>query len=493
SDMGPDGDTSYAAQNPAVAYNPNLNQYLVVWSGDDNSGGLTDNDFQIFGQFVLPRGGQIGTNDFRISNMDTGSIVFGANFPAVTYNSRDGKYLVVWSGDDNAAGGAGHETEIFGQQLQENGDFLRFNFAVSDMGAGGINYRAFNPAVTYNSQDNEYLVVWWGTDNANGVVKGEFEIFGQRLMGVDAFFAIGDNDFRISNMGPNGDLNYAAFDPSVVYNQATNQYLVVWEGTISIADDDSESEIFGQLLDAFGVETGENDFRISRMGADNDPNFDAFEPQVAYDSEDGRFLVVWQGDNNNVNGLVDSENEIFGQLLNSDGSETGADDFRLSDMGPDGNPGHGAFRPGVACQTGTAQCLIVWDGDDDIPPLTGDEFEIFGQLIGSNNPPLASPDSYTTPTDTTLSIAVPGVLANDSDADGDPLHAVLVSGVANGSLNLSEDGAFTYTPDTGFIGTNSFTYLINDGLNNSDPATVTIVVAEPGTLTNQIFLPLVVR
>jgi VCBS repeat-containing protein len=69
-----------------------------------------------------------------------------------------------------------------------------------------------------------------------------------------------------------------------------------------------------------------------------------------------------------------------------------------------------------------------------------------------------------------------GVLANDADADGDPLATVLVSGPASGSLVFNTDGSFTYTPHADFNGTDSFTYLAQDGLFASAPATVTITV-----------------
>ena len=45
-----------------------------------------------------------------------------------------------------------------------------------------------------------------------------------------------------------------------------------------------------------------------------------------------------------------------------------------------------------------------------------------------NDPPVAANDSYSTNEDTTLTVTAPGVLANDTDADGDPLTAVQVSG-----------------------------------------------------------------
>jgi hypothetical protein len=41
--MGPDGNPYFAALNPAVAYNPAGNEYLIVWFGDDNTGSLVDN------------------------------------------------------------------------------------------------------------------------------------------------------------------------------------------------------------------------------------------------------------------------------------------------------------------------------------------------------------------------------------------------------------------------------------------------------------------
>src|SRR5207249_2728650 len=63
-----------------------------------------------------------------------------------------------------------------------------------------------------------------------------------------------------------------------------------------------------------------------------------------------------------------------------------------------------------------------------------------------NDPPLAANDSYAATEDTVLTIAAPGVLANDSDVDGDPLTAVIVAGPAHGSVTLTASGSFTYTP-----------------------------------------------
>jgi serine protease AprX len=93
-----------------------------------------------------------------------------------------------------------------------------------------------------------------------------------------------------------------------------------------------------------------------------------------------------------------------------------------------------------------------------------------------NLAPAASNDSYSTPSGTTLAIAAPGVLGNDTDADGGALTAVLASGTANGSLALNGNGSFNYTPNPGFAGTDSFAYRAFDGALYSNSAAVSITV-----------------
>jgi hypothetical protein len=62
------------------------------------------------------------------------------------------------------------------------------------------------------------------------------------------------------------------------------------------------------------------------------------------------------------------------------------------------------------------------------------------------------------------------------DPDGDPITAQLVSGASNGTLTLNPDGTFTYTPNTHYVGSDSFTYTWSDGIAASEPAMVRIDV-----------------
>jgi Ca2+-binding RTX toxin-like protein len=95
--------------------------------------------------------------------------------------------------------------------------------------------------------------------------------------------------------------------------------------------------------------------------------------------------------------------------------------------------------------------------------------------------PVAKPDSYSVVEGQTLAIAAPGVLGNDTGAQ----TALLVSGPTQGTLDLRSDGSFTYSPPAGFVGTVTFTYAAVAGAQQSDPATVTIMVTEatPGECT----------
>jgi hypothetical protein len=93
-----------------------------------------------------------------------------------------------------------------------------------------------------------------------------------------------------------------------------------------------------------------------------------------------------------------------------------------------------------------------------------------------NNSPLAVDDQYVTDEETQLSVPAPGVLANDSDPESDPIVAVLQAEPENGEVALAADGSFVYTPALDFSGEDAFTYVSRDALSDSDPAIVTIVV-----------------
>lgn len=110
---------------------------------------------------------------------------------------------------------------------------------------------------------------------------------------------------------------------------------------------------------------------------------------------------------------------------------------------------------------------------------------IYQVEIDDSNAPHPVHDSYGADEDSVLNVPAPGLLANDTEPNGLPLKARLVSQASNGTAAVSMDGSFTYIPDPDFFGTDTFTYAASNGT-YATPATVTI------TVTNTFDAPIAV-
>jgi hypothetical protein len=416
SNAGVDGDTQPGAFNPDVAYNSTDNQYLEVWYGDGDS----TFDYEIYGQRVDANGNEIGS-DFLISNADPpGNLTRIALDPAVAYNSTNNEYLVIWYADEMPTD---NEYEVWGQRLSASGAELGSDFRISNMGPDNSTTRTplRDPEVAYDATSNEYLAVWAG--NNMGAVN-KYEIWGQRITAAgaevqgtaetscaDAVDSDGDglindgcpvvngtaetqvgnqcinaldddsdgtvndgcavnSDFRISNTGGDTDPSRGADNPVVATNTSNGEYMVAWYGNPSSAA--GENEIYGQVLSQAGAEVG-GDFRISNVGPEGnglyEPGVDP--PAIAYDSADNQFLVTWYG---NDPPLQKDEYEIFGQRLTAAGAEVNGD-FRISNVGTDGDTARNTFAPAVTYNAADNQYLVAWYGD------IGAEIEVCGQKL----------------------------------------------------------------------------------------------------------------
>jgi hypothetical protein len=369
--MGPDGSTTYGATEPSVAYNPTADEYLVVWTGDDNTSPLVNDEFEIFAQRFSGSGAPLGLR-IRVSEQGAdGNASYRALSPSVAYNPTSREYLVAWAGSTGPSG----EPEIWAQRLSASGAEVGGNdFQISDMGPDGNGaYRANIPSVAANPTTGEYLVVWYGDDDIPPLVNDEFEIFGQRLSAAGA--QTGANDFRISTQGADGNTGSEVAFPSVAYNATAGEYLVAWTGEIGTTND---FEIWAQRLSAAGGAAGGNNFQISDMGPDGNASYTANHPRVAANPTTGEYLVVWDGDDD-IPPLVNDEHEIFGQRLSAAGAQTGANDLRISTQGADGNPQSTVAYPSVAYDSTAGEYLVAWTGEIG----TSDEFEIWAQRLSA--------------------------------------------------------------------------------------------------------------
>ena len=171
---------------------------------------------------------------------------------------------------------------------------------------------------------------------------------------------------------------------------------------------------------------------------------------IAYDFDTGEVFVTNAG-SNTVSVISDLTNTVVATILVGSNPED------------------------VAYDSGKGEVFVTNVGSNSV--------SVLGNIIPINTPPVANNDLYSTNENTALSVsATAGVLANDNDPDGDTLTASLVSGTTQGTLTLNPDGSFTYTPNSDFIGSDSFVYQANDGHGNTALAPVAITV-------NQIICP----
>ena len=95
---------------------------------------------------------------------------------------------------------------------------------------------------------------------------------------------------------------------------------------------------------------------------------------------------------------------------------------------------------------------------------TSEATEVVLRVNSVNDRPVARADAYALDEGSSITVdALAGILANDTDADGDALEMALANPPVNGNLALEADGSFTYTPNAGFAGTDSFSYTLTDG------------------------------
>ncbi len=126
--------------------------------------------------------------------------------------------------------------------------------------------------------------------------------------------------------------------------------------------------------------------------------------------------------------------------------------------------------------------LVTVVADDHHGGTAQAGFEWTIVATATNHAPTVTAQRYTTTTATRLVVAAPGVLAGSHDADGTALRAVLAQAAGHGTVSLRSDGGFTYVPNAGFVGTDTFMFRASDGALSSKAATITITVAaQPAT------------
>ncbi|MBW7885999.1 MAG: hypothetical protein H3C34_25895 [Caldilineaceae bacterium] len=270
-------DGSLSEMRPAIAYNGDRDEYLVVWYND-----RPGND-DIRAQRVAGNGALRG-GPFYIS---AGSGAERRN-PSVAYSPDQKRYLVVWEHDD------GTYSRIFGRVVEGTGQLAGTEFPIS---TGPALKNCFTPAIAYASTANKFLVVWQRTV----VAALSSDIEGQVLM--DTGSPQGTN-FIIHQ----GTTPFDSAAPALAYNRRRNEHLVVWEQLDKSA---SITDIYGRLVTGNGTPLLPESIEYARFTVSN------YKPAVAAiptASPIGQYFIIWElqyaaGDRN-----------IYGRIAAGDGS-----------------------------------------------------------------------------------------------------------------------------------------------------------------------------
>jgi hypothetical protein len=285
--------------SPAIAYNSNRDEYLVVWH---------DAYDVIYGQRVLPSGQLL--NRFVVSDSPNGK-----RQASVAYDSTRDRYLVTWVYDYF---GDGSDFDVYGRFIPWDGP----NASVHDFQICTWTSNQWRPALAFARTQDEFLVVWMSeTTGVPGYISGR-RIWADGTGFPGAAFTISSS--------PTVQRDY----PDVAYNLARNQYLVTW--------DLDGVDIWGVRLSATGLPQGGGEFVIAGW-----PSSEAHASVAACHKAD-QYLVAWQSDQDT--GGVDWA--IYARYLGGDGvpgSVYLVDDTTAPEREAD-----------VSCDTAGRQYLLAW-------------------------------------------------------------------------------------------------------------------------------------
>ncbi|CAG1004063.1 partial tRNA nuclease WapA, partial [Anaerolineae bacterium] len=244
--------------SPKVAYGSGV--YLVTWH-DENSGAIQAQ--------VLQASGTLSGTAFTVSS---GS---GNNAPAIDYNPEADEFLIAWVYDDEGDG------DIHARRVSPDGQVLGSEINVADESGHDL-----QPALAHDAAGN-YLVIFLHPDSSDFGVRSQRLTEGGSLSGTA--FTVFDGDTSTSNQ------------PDLAYDPDEDHYLVAWREAAGGAYD----EIWTRLV------SGEGDVLDTAQALDAQTS--DYGPAVAYRKDNGAYLVVWSD-------RRDDHWDAYGRTVDGDGT-----------------------------------------------------------------------------------------------------------------------------------------------------------------------------
>ncbi len=289
---------------PAMAYNSLHDEYLVVWSNTRSAGATKD----IYARRV--RGDGTVLSNFTIAH--------NANFhnyePDVAYSLAQDEYLVVYTYDSALT-----DSDIWARRVKWDGSWMSSEFAI-----GRTSDKQHHPAVAYNSDADEYLVVYQNTWAGGG-------------QDVDAERVRAGDGTALGWVNIAAGAGFRSF-PDVAYCAASNYYLIAYTFQPSSVTDPG---------DVYGKVTSWNMGYLSSETHICDDANDQGTVAVAASAEE--YLAVWEDSPSG------STTELYARRLSNDGTPQGpGGGFWIT-----GSPGRHDEAPSVAHGPGYGY-LIAW-------------------------------------------------------------------------------------------------------------------------------------
>jgi VCBS repeat-containing protein len=457
---------------PDVGMDANGN-YTIVWQSEKGllplalPPLLSLSDVDIIGQRYDAAGNKFG-NEFTI-----GSTVGSQQAPAISVNAS-GAFVVAWQGDQSGT------IDIYAQRFNTAGTAQGGQIAVNTTIAGDQT----RPDVAL-SDLGDFVVAWQSAgQDGNGA--------GIYLQQVSAAGVADGGEVRV-NTTTAGDQQR----PALGMDDAGN-FVVVWDGngSDSITAATDSAGVFTQLFDAPNVppslslpggalswieDTPPAVVNGSAVVNDLDsPDFDTGSLSVSFSangSADDRLGIQNTGVAAGQIGVSGSNVTYGGVVIGSFvGGIDGSTPLVISFNANASIAAVQALTRSITYQnvSQNPSTLVrtlqftVNDGDGGSASATTTV-----NVIAVNDAPVATNDAASGNEDTVIS---GNVLANDSDVDSPTLSAVLKTGPMHGTLSLNSDGSYSYTPNANYNGSDSFTYVANDGALDSNVATVSLSI-----------------
>jgi VCBS repeat-containing protein len=428
----------------------------------------------------------------------------GSNPPSVTTGDFDGDGKTDLAVANPVSGTIsvrlGNGDGTFAAAVSYPAGSLPFSVTTGDFNGDGktdlavANLLSNNVSVLLNNGDGTFAAAVSYTVGSmpRSVTTGDFNGDGKTDVAV-----ANDGSSNVSVLLNNGDGTFAAAVSypagSVPFSVTTGDFNGVGKTDLAVANELSNNISVllnngdGTFAAAVSYTVGMEPLSVTRGDFNGDSKTDL---AVANPGSANISVLLGNGDGTFAAAVSYSAGSIPFSVTTGDFNGDGKTDLAVANRGSDnisvllGN-GDGTFASAVNFAVGTSPVAASTgdfngDGKTDLVVAnlgSSNVSVLLNNSCSSNTAPVANNDGYSTNEDTPLNVAAPGVLANDTDGEGDPLTAILVSGPSNAqSFTLNADGSFSYTPNANFNGGDSFTYKANDGSLDSNTATVTITI-----------------